>query len=957
MLAFRPPDAGLAEPLAGLVARALSRDPAARPTAREVLLELLGLDPAGEGKAGEGTAGEDALLAEGGTLAAPLRGPGEPDLGSIAEELYGELSEQERAAAPEVFLRMVDGDTLRAVSRDELPGAETVDALLGFYAAAGLVVEQDAAYRLAKPALLTAWPRLRTWLEDNRDGLPVHRRLSEAARFWDGHGRKPADLLQGSHLDRTMRWAAAERKDLTLVPVEREFLDAAAGQVRSRSRRRGLLAGTLAVLLVVALGGLGLAEYLRQRSDRQRDEANARALALRADDLRDSDPRMAMLLSAASWRLGPGLPESRAALYDSLSQGSTGSFTDPDVTASTRYALDGAGRTLAAVSGGRVRLWDVREGRERAAFGGVGEAKLVALSPDGSTLAVQDDRGVRLWDTASGTAKGEPFATGADGHNVKGLAFDPTGTLLAVPENDDSGRYAPWWDLATRKKLPHGPDVVSVDHGLGLVYGTGAGRAELWDLRAGKRLPAGWLPAKADVVNAAFGPDGAALAVSQRVLGADAKGSRLWLRAVRSGRALPGDGWGPAGGRMTFGFGGAFLAHTQRGRELAIQRLSDGAVVTLTTVPAEFTEVRFDDGARALRVLAEGGRVLTLDLGPLLDRASVPGRLGGRVQLAPDGRTLALYDGERARLYDAASARPIGEPIEMAGRQSPPAFAFSRDGRRLAVAGAPAQMKPAGAVVVDTATGRVTGRFPVAAKGAQGVDGVALSADGGTLAVAPSVFGPDGFAPAGLELWDVNGATRRPVTGAGGSRAMAFRPDGRMLVAGAAEDVTLVDPAAGRPLAKPGGSGLLTAQPYAFSPDGSMVAAVTSGRLSLWKADFSARIGAAFPGEQEIVLLAWSPDGRTIASYDGRDRVRLWDVASRTPLGTLFDGRSEARFLEDASLAFTADGRTLLNATPEGVIRRFPLDGERLVAQVCARAGRPATAEERARSLRDAASC
>ncbi|WP_156056367.1 hypothetical protein [Streptosporangium roseum] len=101
----------------------------------------------------------------------------------------------------------------------------------------------DSAYTLARPALIQAWPRLRQWVADNREGLPVHRRLTEAARFWDGHGRKPGDLLHGSNLDRTLRWAATERRDITLLELEREFLDAAAGQ----SRRRGLLAATLAV--------------------------------------------------------------------------------------------------------------------------------------------------------------------------------------------------------------------------------------------------------------------------------------------------------------------------------------------------------------------------------------------------------------------------------------------------------------------------------------------------------------------------------------------------------------------------------------------------------------------------------------------------------------------------------------------------------------------------------------
>ncbi|MGP3921531.1 serine/threonine-protein kinase, partial [Nonomuraea sp. 10N515B] len=259
LLGFEPDVAGLPEPLGSLVAAALSRNAADRPTAMEVLLRLLDDTVAGD-------AAEEDPLARGGTLAGTLKGRAEPDLGAIAEELYAELTETERASVPEVFLRMVDGDTLRPVGRDELPETPAVDALLDVFAAAGIVTRTGTAYALAMPGLLRAWPRLRDWVAGNREGLPVHRRLADAAAEWESHGRRPADLMHGSALDRTLHWAAAERKDLTLARREREYLDAASRQARRQSRRRNLVAAALAVLLVATLGGLGTAEYLRRES-------------------------------------------------------------------------------------------------------------------------------------------------------------------------------------------------------------------------------------------------------------------------------------------------------------------------------------------------------------------------------------------------------------------------------------------------------------------------------------------------------------------------------------------------------------------------------------------------------------------------------------------------------------------------------------------------------------------
>ncbi|MEV4580482.1 serine/threonine-protein kinase, partial [Nonomuraea jabiensis] len=477
VLDFRPDTGGLPGPLDRLVAAALDRDPGKRPAAGTVLLRLLG------GEQGD-------LLSRGGTLAATLKEtPAGPDLGAVAEELYAELTEAERASVPEVFLRMIDGDSLRPVARDELPETEAIDALLAVFAAAGLVAREGDSYELASPGLVQAWPRLREWLAANRDGLAVHRRLADAAAQWDHHGRKPADLLHGSNLDRTLQWAATERKDLTLARREREFLEAASRQARRQSRRRGLLAAALAVLLVAALGGFGLAEHLRRESNRQRDDALARELALRAADLRQAEPPLARLLTVAAWRLGPALPETRGALYDSLSQPTTDVFTDPYFEQHNLYALSLDGRTLVSVSGGTARIWDVPGRREIRRLSGLGDgASKAALSPDGAMLALQDEHGVRLWDTGTGTQLGERFAQDAGEPLItQPLAFDTTGRLLQVPKDSPTDSVQ-MWDVSTRRRLtaPSGSGLfaVSPDGRYGYVS-DGRSDAQLWDLRSG----------------------------------------------------------------------------------------------------------------------------------------------------------------------------------------------------------------------------------------------------------------------------------------------------------------------------------------------------------------------------------------------------------------------------------------------------------------------------------------
>ncbi|MFL6125130.1 helix-turn-helix domain-containing protein [Actinophytocola sp.] len=128
-----------------------------------------------------------------------------------------------------------------------------------------------------------------------------------------------------------------------------------------------------------------------------------------------------------------------------------------------------------------------------------------------------------------------------------------------------------------------------------------------------------------------------------------------------------------------------------------------------------------------------------------------------------------------------------------------------------------------------------------------------------------------------------------------------------------------------RPLSSVLDGGTGTVFGLAFSPDGrTMATAGDDGAIRLWN--------VADPGHAvlwrrpltghtgRVFWLAYSPDGRTLASA-GRDRtVRLWNVADpahAVSAGTPLTGHTDDVY----SVAFSPDGRTLLSASRDRTLR------------------------------------
>ncbi|QNP75334.1 hypothetical protein IAG44_41985 [Streptomyces roseirectus] len=883
-------------------------------------------------------------------------------IAETAEELYRGLTPAQARIARHLLLRMVEpGLGATPDTRRPLPCAELaehtnpdVPVVVDRLTRARLLTADQDGVQLAHEALITGWPRLTGWVEEDRDRLRHRSRLTEVARAWHEHGRDPGALYRGTALARAEELFPDH--DL-LTRTEQAFLTAALdardterhSAARAARRHRRLLT-TLAAVLATALAVATVAWSQHRSDERQRAAIAARRVAAVADALRTTDPRSALLLGVAAWRIAP-LPETRRALLGSLAQPEADAFTDPAPGTTPRRFLLDSGRTLLSVTGGHWTAWDVAT-HTRTRGGALPDGEALDAGTDGRVIAVSRPEGIRLWDTRAGRWTGGPAPLPL--WTIIRLGHDDA---LVRDTEDGRVRLRAVGDGRVLFEIPSpgaADPVLSTDDRTAAVC-PAHGAPQVWDTAARRRLPGAWEHAAGLCDPAPDGDTPTTVHLDHgRLLVLTADTVHVW--DVRTGKALAtvsDSGVSYA----SLSADGAFLVTTDPG-ELRVWRLSDPDAPVLRhglDNQNPYDGPAWDPGRPALRYL-EGGTVHTLDVAAAVTpawRTTPP----DQVLLSPDGTTVATAErtgghytfrlastrGGAARTLPAPPLPVAADPADIA-----PLMAFDPHGTAFAYGFSAHGLPTTGQhlTVWDTRRSRVLHTLDLAPTPAEPIVTLALGPAGRTLHLVR--IQPPGNL--GAETWDTAGNRRtRAVPGLAGP-VLAVSPDGRLLVGD--NEVTLL------PAGPPTDRDLVLGEEIsalAFGADGTQLAAgAATGRVALWDGQLWQRAGIlrnAFPPSlggtpESVSALALSPDGTTLAVGGSTGTLQLWDTRTQQPLGSPLTTPGDAV----RTLAFSRDGATLYAGSTHVPVQRYTVDPDRAVHEVCARAGGTGLTPERWRA-------
>jgi len=831
---------------------------------------------------------------------------------------YQELSPEQQTIARSVFLRLTElgegtQDTRRRAAFDELippapfGNATQVEDVIVKLADARLITTGAGTVEVAHEALIREWPTLREWLTQNREGLRVHRHLTEAAQEWELLERDAGALYRGARLAQTLEWAEQNPRELNAH--ERAFLDAskelaareeaekeaqrqrelqaaqklaaaerqraeeqarAATKLRQRAVYLALAFGAAVVLLLAAVGLGMLANQNAQAAQEQTRLATSRELAAASLNNLTIDPELGVLLALQAVSTTDTL-EAQNALHRTIqSLHVLASFNRNEEYRwqdGTRYVKVGADNSIQVIDATT----------KQPLFTSPGDPKKSVVrmyyAPDAKHLTVWlNDNSVQIMDAVAGqiVATTRDVDLSPSMSMVGGVRYSADGKLVGLSGMDPTGaiRVIQVRDTSTGKVL-----------------------LNLTDANAGApgcNDPVGWFN---------FSPDGKRFATAN--FGGTAK---VW-DLVTGKEVFALKGHTASGNDVFFSPDGKRIATTANDNAVKLWDATTGKELFTLTGHGGWTDtpVFSPDGTR-LATSAEDGSGYVWEVATGKQLFSLVGHKAGVpiIDYSPDGKMLATgaYDGI-VKVWDATNGREL---LTLAGHKGAVTLLhFSNDSKRLITYSDDGTIK-----VWDTAPGR---ELATVSEHSGRLFDLIQSPDGARYAT----LGEDGK----VNVWDA--ATHqllltlpdgKPVSS---FTSGAYSPDGKRIAAGGLDGSLVVWDIASK-------KELLSLMPHAtwvtavsYSPDGKIIATSSEDRKArLWDAATGKNL-LTLDRPDEVWSIPFSPDGTRFAAASWDKTVKIWETATGKELLSL---SAPARFW---SATFSPDGKRVAGGRDDGV--------------------------------------
>ncbi len=866
---------------------------------------------------------------------------------------YGELTPEQQQIARNIFLRLTElgegtQDTRRRVAISELvPPApygdpQQVEEVLVKLADARLITTGEGTAEVAHEALIREWPTLREWLSEDREGLHVHRHLTEAAQEWELLERDPGALYRGSRLAQAVEWAQANPSQMNAQ--EQAFLDASqedsereAKEREEQNRRELEAAQKLAAAEKQraeeqALGGQ--AAPARRVPDHCHapgrfvggggDCAGARVAGNNsqiAQSQRSAAPRPPKRMPSSSARSPKSRPvwparELAAAAINNLQ-------TDPELSILLALEAIKKADTPEALTSLRQAMMAYPLSGSIQAH--IGEALGVAINPDGNHFATLGRDGlVKIWALGNPVASTDPtplfsltnpFYWGIEMRYNSILAYNPDGSQLAVIGEKGSANI---WDtnsgqLLRTLSLQKGnvTGIAFSPDGNRLVTTDDIGSALIWDAITGRNLLAISIPEQT-IFSAVFSSDS-----KQLVTTAEDGSVRFWDLDKTPGQEL-----------ASLDFGGSvglprLIAFSPSGKYLAVcgdtgarvwdtqEMRSDTAAKPLFSFSENLvygiTDLAFTPDGTRLVISSLAYPIKIRDANTGMELFAFPGQWPARkLAISPDGIHLfsANEDGS-IKIWDIS---PTGSfdwwtiyPANM-GR-------ISADGKHLRTI-----------FNLDLSGKLNTYLWELSPSGIRKICSSSLN----TGAMITSVQTNQDLSLLAttsndmvLRIWDSNTGQLTQSFPINISASLAghidyvnnlgFSPDStKIATAGKDRKAILWDLASGKPLhILSGHNGPVNS--VDFSSDGKLIATGSSdGTARIWDAATGKTL-QNLTGHKYLVLgVVFSPDGKRLLSGGGDNNARLWDVQTGDILLTLGGHTGKVD-----KVAFSPDGKLI----------------------------------------------